>query len=204
MKLFSKIIFLSGLISLSSFAVERPGGLSRTAVNAPSGEYEVLLSPAYTIAPGGAYLTSEMRYQMNEDFSFGAGFGAGEIGFNVGGNGIWYISPDAASQPAIALLGGLYFNRVSNDNYFLVKLTPIVSKDFKTGFGKVTPYAGMHLTPSFRLNQALNQVSLKATTGLEFNVASMSGIKLWSEFGVGIVNSNHEVVFGLSYPFAAL
>jgi len=194
---------------LSCFAVvagaaERPGGLSRTAASMATGQYEVLLSPAWTIAPGGAYLTSEMRFQSNDDLGVGVGFGAGEIGFNVGVNAVWYVAPDMASQPAFAVLGGLYFNRFDLENYFVVKITPIVSKEFKTSFGKVSPYAGMHVTPSFRLGEALNQLSLKASTGLQFAVASMSGAHLWSEFGVGILNSNHEVVFGLSYPFTGL
>lgn len=192
---------LFSILSVGASALEKPGGLNRTAVNLEPGKYEVLLSPSYTIAPEGAYLSSEVRYQAGEDLAVGAGFGSGEIGFNFGANGTWFIAPDLASQPAFALMGGLYFNRVEGDNYFVLKVTPIVSKEFKTGWGKVTPYAGVHVSPSFRLTEASNQIALKTSTGLQFTVASMGGSQLWAEFGVGIVNANHEIVTGISYPF---
>ena len=196
------LLFFALTISTLSFAVERPGGLNHTAVGEKAGTYEVLLSPALTLSPSGAYLSSEFRYQASEDLSIAGGFGSGEVGFNLGGNVIWYVAPDLESQPAFAVLGGLYFNRFDNNNYFVVKVTPIVSKEFRTGWGSVSPYAGMHVTPSFRLNEASNQIALKTSTGLQFKVKELGGLQLWSEFGVGLVNANHEVVVGLSYPFA--
>lgn len=200
-KFFVLVGFLSATLAT---AADRPGGLTRTAVNLKAQTYELLLSPAYTIAPGGAYLTSELRFQPSEDLGLGFGFGAGEIGFNFGGNAVWHILPDVKSQPGFALMGGLYFNRVAPGNYFVVRISPLVSKQFTVGWGKVTPYAGLHLAPSFRLGQAENDFSLKGSTGVEFDVTGWNGLHIWTEFGLGLHHSAHELVLGVSYPFAAL
>src|ERR1019366_4897830 len=114
MKSFRNLFFLFSFILASNFALamEKPGGLTQTAVNATQGTYEVLLSPAYLISPNGMYLSSQMRYQATEDISVGFGFGAGEVGYNFGGQGVWYVLPDTAQQPAFAILGGLYINKV--------------------------------------------------------------------------------------------
>lgn len=197
------ISLLGSLLSISGFAADEPGGLTRTAVSLPNNSYEMLLSPAYTIQPGGAYLSSEFRLQPNEDLGLGFGFGSGQIGFNFGVNGTWYVAPDLSSQPAFAILGGLYFNRQNSLNYCVLKITPILSKTFKTEWGKVTPYGGIHLSPSFGIGTATNEFAIKTSTGVEFAVTDWSGLHLWTEFGLGIFNSAHEVVLGLSFPFSA-
>jgi len=188
----------------SATALDKPGGLTRTAVGLPTNSYEMLLSPAYTISPAGAYLTSELRFQPSEDLGVGFGFGAGEIGFNFGANGVWFIAPDLEAQPAVSVLGGLYFNRVGDFNYFVVKVTPTVSKNFFVNWGRLTPYAGLNIAPSFRLTKPENQLTLKSSTGIEFAVNSLKGVKVWTEVGIGILNSYHETVVGISYPFSAL
>jgi hypothetical protein len=171
-----------------------------------SNTYELLLSPAYDVeaGAGGAYLSSAIRYQPNDDFGVGFGFGAGEPGYNFGLNGTWYILPDARSQPAFAILGGLYLNRVSPASYFVVKAVPMVSKGFRVEWGKVTPYAGVHLAPSFRLGTPANLFSMKSSIGSEFQVKALNNLHLWAEVDVGIVESPQEMVFGVSYPFNAL
>lgn len=203
--MFKRILFLAVMFFVTqSFAIDKPGGITRTAINLPTNSYEVVLAPAYTVSPGGFYLSSEFRMQPSEDFGIGVAFGAGEIGFHTGANGMWYILPDTDGQPAFGLLGGLYISRLVSESYFLVKLAPIVSKSFKVGKDTFTPYASYQLVPSFKLGPAANEVSMKVTAGLETIIPSLSGIRLWTEFGVGIMNSAHEVVVGLSYPFAAL
>jgi hypothetical protein len=191
------------LLSSFAMAVDLPGGISRTA-NTPTNTYELMLSPSYALSPGGAYLSSQFRMQMGDEVGVGLGFGAGELGFNFGGEGVWFIAPDTSSQPAVALVGGMYFNRLNPNNYFQLKVTPIVSKTFKTTFGKVTPYAGMQFSPSFRLNTASNDFSMKISTGAEFAVSQMNGLKLWSEVGFGVLHAINEIVFGISYPFTTL
>jgi len=162
-----------------------------------------VVSPAYVMSPSGAYLNSEIRYQVNEDFGAGFGFGAGEVGYNFGANGTWYVFPDHESQPAVGILGGAYFNRLSLNNYFVVKLAPFASKTAKLPWGSVTPYAGGTLSPSFCLTNPANEISLKASAGMLFAIKSLNGIRFWTEVGLGIANSVHEVVLGLVYPFAS-
>jgi hypothetical protein len=196
--------FVALFCASAVWAADVPGGLVYDGDGLRSNSYELLLSPAYEIAPGGAYLSSMLRYQANDDFGVGVGFGAGELGFNFGMNGIWYVLPDTPNQPAFAILGGMYVNRVSQANYFVVKAVPMVSKAMKVSWGKVTPYAGLHLVPSFRLGQAENDFSMKTTLGTKFAVKSWNGLELWSEVGIGLLHSPEEIVLGVSYPFNAI
>ncbi len=195
------VLFMS---QTNAVAMDVPGGLIRSADSLPTNTYELVLTPGYTFRPNGAYMTSEIRYQPNEDFGVGFGFGAGEAGFNFGMNGSFFIVPDTSNQPGVSLLAGAYFNRVDQSNYFNVKVTPIVSKRFDTDFGKVVPYAGLHMSPSFRLGQPDNSLSVKASLGSNWELRSLSGLKVYTEGSIGLNSSVHEVLLGFSYPFAAL
>jgi hypothetical protein len=200
--------YLLGLVSIalsfSAFSADIPGGLARISEGLPNNTYEVALSPAYTLKPGGAYLTSEFRYQANEDFGAGFGFGAGEVGFNFGANGTWYIAPDIDSQPAFSVLGGVYLNRVVESNYLALRVVPTISKMIPQDWGKVTPYASAQLTPSFRLGEPDNNFSIRSSVGTLFELKAMQGLRLFTELGLAVMNSNSEIVFGISYPFKAL
>lgn len=199
-----KYLSVFGLLSMVSFASEVPTGLTRSAETLKINTYEFVLSPAYTFKPNGAYLTSEIRYQANEDFGAGMAFGAGEAGFHFGITGMWYVFPDLDSQPGFSVLGGVFMNRVEQANYFAVKVAPMVSKSFKTGFGKVAPYAGLHFTPSFRLGEPENSMGVKATVGNEFMIQGLNGTKLFTEFNLGLSNSPHMISIAMAYPFVAL
>ena len=196
--------FAAALITLSSQAVEVPGGLLRTGEAIQPNQYEFVMSPIYVMSPTGAYLSSEVRYQANEDFSAGVSFGAGEVGFNLGANGTWFILPDLEGQPALGILGGIYFNRIKPANWFVVKVAPVVSKTVKLDWGTMTPYAGLHMTPSFRLGEPFNELSMKTSLGTSFAVKSMNGLRFWGEFDLGVANSVHELMVGVSYPFTGI
>lgn len=193
--------FLFGFIAS---AAEVPAGLVRSAEVMKTNTYEFVLSPSYTFNPSGGYLSSEIRYQANEDFGAGLNFGAGEAGLHFGVHGMWYVLPDLDRQPGFSVLGGVYFNRLSSANYFNVKVAPMISKAFKVGFGQLTPYSGVHLSPSFRLGEADNSLAVKATLGTEFLIQGLNGTKLFTEFNFGLSNSPHAVQLGFSYPFVAL
>ncbi len=96
------------------------------------------------------------------------------------------------------------FLAVTDANYFIVKAAPMVSKAFQTSFGKTTPYAGLHISPSFRLGQPDNTVALKSTFGNEFSINGLGGTSLYTEFSVGLANSPHSINIAFSYPFVAL
>jgi hypothetical protein len=186
-------------------AADIPGGLIRTAEGMASNTFEMMLSPGYMISQqGGAYLTSELRYQAGDDIGLGIGVGAGEVGFNIGANATWYLLPDIAGQPAVSILGGLYLNRLDPANYFVLRFSPTVSKSYKTDWGRITPYGGFNLSPSFQLGNSYSEFSVKTSLGLEFSAQSLNGLNLWAEVGVGVISSFNEIVLGLSYPFKSL
>lgn len=201
---FKHLLLAATCFATISHAVEVPGGLIRTGEGIAPDQYEFLMSPVYVMSPTGAYLASEVRYQANEDFAAGLSFGAGEVGFNIGANGTWYILPDLEGQPALGVMGGLYFNRLKPSNWFVVKVAPVVSKTVKQDWGTLTPYAGIHFTPSFRLGEPYNELSVKTSLGTAFAIKAMNGLRLWGEFDLGVANSVHEVVVGLSYPFSGI
>lgn len=202
---FFQLVLSFLVVSSAVFAAAVPGGLVRSAEGFSQNTYELMLSPAYALADskGGMYLSSELRMQPSQDIGAGFGFGAGELGFNFGAYATWYVLPDTSSQPAFSILGGLYFNKVIQQNFFVVKVAPTVSKTFKTGWGGVTPYAGLPLAPSFGLGNAQNEFTMKASVGSEFLFRDLQGLRFWMEFGVGLIHSNHEVALAVAYPFSA-
>jgi hypothetical protein len=165
--------------------------------------YELLLAPSISF-PGLAYLNSEIRYQASEEIGVGFGFGSGELGFNFGPNMVWNVIPDTSTQPAFALAGGIYLNRVMGQNFFVVKINPMISKVIRIDAEKIIPYAGLSFSPSFALTMPQTQFGIKTTIGTQLEFSGMGGMRLWAEFGLGVVNSFHEIVIGLSYPFRAL
>lgn len=186
-------------------AKDIPGGLAKSAEAIQINTYELMLSPGVTLSPSGTYLSAEVRYQPAEEFGAGFGFGTGEVGFNFGLNGTWYLLPDSGDQPAVSLMGGLYMNRIEEANYFAVRVTPTMSKTFGTTWGRVTPYTGLHLTPNFRLgSQPDNSLSVKASLGSEFVIKNWNDMRLIGELGLGISNSVSEIMLGIAYPFVAL
>lgn len=187
-----------------SVGADVPGGLLRTAESLQTNHYEFLLSPQYLISEKGAHLSADLRYQVNDDFGTGFGFGSGEIGFNFGAFAHWYLLPELDNQPAFSIMGGLYFNRVEENQYLVVKTIPTMSKTFKFGWGTVQPYAGLALSPSFGFGVATSDFSMKTSMGSVFVVRALSGIKLWCEAGLNLSHSYNEVSLGVSYAFEAL
>jgi hypothetical protein len=194
--------FLWGMLmfGIAAFGADKPGGVVQTAVNGTPNTYEFVMSPAYTMSPGGAYLSTELRYTATEDYGAGLSFGAGEIGFNLGGTGAWYVTPETDAQPAIAVLGGAYFNRIQTSNYLLLRLAPTLSKSFKMSFGRISPYGSLEFAPSLGLGNAAGDFALKTSGGIEFTVNDWKNLKFWTEVAVGILNSPHAIVLGISYP----
>ncbi|NDG28261.1 MAG: hypothetical protein EB120_13935, partial [Proteobacteria bacterium] len=186
------ILALLVLFCLSTLASDIPGGMNRSAEVLPSNSYEMLLSPGFTLRPAGAYLSSEVRYQANEETAAGFNFGAGEVGFNFGLNGTYYLLADDGKQPALSITGGLHFNRLLESNYFAVRVTPTVSKNFGMTWGRVSPYASVHLTPNFRLGAPENNLALKTSLGTEVLVKNWGDMRFVAEAGVGIANSVSE------------
>lgn len=195
---------LSVFFAVPAFCADIPGGLLRDGEGQAKNTYEMVLSPSYLLGQGGAYLSSELRYQVGEDIGLAFGFGAGEVGFNFGANATWYIVPDLSSQPAVSVLGGLYLSRIIPDNFLVFKIAPMLSKGYKMDWGKVTPYAGLQLLPSLRLASGPNEFSVKTSMGVEFAISSMNGLKFRTEVGIAILQTYNELAIGISYPFKAL
>lgn len=173
----------------------------RTADSLVPNSYELVLAPQYVFS-GASYLSTELRYQPSSDLSVGFGFGSGEIGYNAGIHGTWHILPDLDRQPALSLLGGLYFNHLLSENYFVIKVAPTLSETYQVSFGQLTPYVALQLSPAFSVSGAGNQLALRATGGTQIGISSLRGLTLWLEVGLNIAESFNQMAFGLSYPFS--
>ncbi|MEZ4749686.1 MAG: hypothetical protein R3B54_03385 [Bdellovibrionota bacterium] len=196
--------FIAAVVSVSGIAGDIPGGQVRDAEGLMPNTFEVMLSPEVVFQNGGIYLNSELRYQASEDIGVGFGFGSGEMGYNFGGYGVWYIIPDLQSQPAVSILGGMYFNSLNVENFFVLRFSPTVSKRFVMGWGNLTPYWAMQFSPAFSFGASPNIFSIRTAMGSQINVHALGGLRLWLEFGLGIVNGINEFALGISYPFSGL
>ncbi len=193
-------------VGVTARAADVPGSYMRTATQLPVNSYEMMISPSYVMSEkGSAYMSAELRYQPYEAFGAGFGFGAGELGFNFGMQGVWSVLPQLKLVPQVAVLGGMYFNRVEGANYFVVKVAPTISHTFQAEWGDITPYGALSLAPSFRLVEvAANQFSMKTSIGAQFSPKGTDGLRIMTELSVGLVKSTSEIGIGITYPFAAL
>lgn len=197
-------LVLALIASSAVRAADVPGGMIRDAEGLPASSFEIMLSPEYIFSARATYLTTELRYQFSEDVGFGGAFGSGELGFHLGGYANWYLIPDLETQPAVSLLGGMYLNRVAGEDYFVLTVSPTVSKRFTTRWGSLTPYWGMAFSPSFSLGSVPNAFSMKSSIGAQVQVNALQGMRLWVELGLGLVKSYDQVALAISYPFAGL
>lgn len=196
--------FLATVFCGTTLAADIPGGQVRDAEGLMPNTFEVMLSPEVVFQNGGIYLNSELRYQANEDIGIGFGFGSGELGYNFGTYGVWYIIPDLQSQPAVAVLGGMYFNNQGSQDYFVLRFSPTVSKRFILSWGNISPYWAMQFSPAFSFGSVPNVFSIRTTMGSQVNIYALGGLRLWLELGLGIVNGINEFAVGISYPFSGL
>ncbi len=186
--------------SVAASGRDVPGGYLTNAERRDLYAYEMVLSPTVMLSPSGAYLSSQVRYQAFDRVGTGFGFGAGELGFNFGGNAIWYLELDK-DLPHLALLGGLYFNRVENSNYLVVRMVPTVSQEISFTWGKVTPYGALQVAPSIGLG-TMGSFGVRADAGTKFTFKELPSLQFWTELGVGVSRAASQVAVGISYPFA--
>ena len=131
----------------------------------------------------------------------GFGFGAGELGFNFGVNAVWHLIPAKDSDLEFAVIGGVYFNDFAENNYFVPRVVPTLSQTFFTTWGQVSPYVGVSMAPAFRLGPADSLFASRAAGGVQLVFRRMDGLRILTEMGLNLSNSNHQISVGISYPF---
>lgn len=196
-----------GLSLITGFVVvawgaDIPGGMMRTAENLQVKSYELVISPSFLTANKGTYLTSELRYQPYDAMGVSASFGAGDLGLQLGVQGVWYLFAHANIEPEVSLLGAVHLNRVSDTNFFVFRLAPTVSQTFYLGWGELIPYSNVQMAPSFGLAQPTNQLSLKWGLGAQTSLHALDSLRIIGEMGVGLMNSTHQFSVAIAYPFS--
>ncbi|WP_289445200.1 hypothetical protein, partial [Klebsiella pneumoniae] len=80
--------------------------------------------------------------------------GVGSDEFFYTGLFVKYVPfPDTEDQPALGLIGGATFGReevsLEKEEVLTLRVSPLLSKDFETDIGLVTPYASLPISAAF-------------------------------------------------------
>ncbi|PIU00920.1 MAG: hypothetical protein COT74_03190 [Bdellovibrionales bacterium CG10_big_fil_rev_8_21_14_0_10_45_34] len=179
---------LTAVLVTSFFSVTSLGYFSTmdTGEVLPSNNYRIQLEPQLiTTAPSGLNLNARFDAGVNESSNVRAILGFGRTDFHWGLMYKWVPIPDYEGQPALGIMGGFEWARDDDKSVLTARIHPIISKEFGTDIGKLTPYAsvpiglsggdGSSKTPiQLALGTGwkptdLNKVSFLAEAGLELN-----------------------------------
>lgn len=110
----------------------------------PMNLYQVGLEPQFLLNNGsGANLNAFFDAPLNDSTSGRISMGAGKIDFSTMASIKYIPFPDVDNQPAMGLRVGLGYTRVSNENWMLGQIAPLMSKKVGTDMGTFVPYAAI-------------------------------------------------------------
>lgn len=148
----------------------------------PAGKYKIGMEPQVRLSDGtGINFTGFFDRGINDEGSFRAWVGTGDTDLTAGGSLKWVPFPDYGSQPAVGLkVGGSYW-REHDENFFTVRLDPIVSKKFESDIGLFIPYVAIPVM--FHSGQDKDQTGIQVAAGTEFLHTEADNMTFGAEVG---------------------
>ena len=111
----------------------------------------------------------------------------------------WVPIPDYEQQPAIGLIGGLSFVELNNQSLVALQLKALVSKNFVTEYGYVSPYASLNL--AFELSNVLDGSPAQLVAGSRYRSEDWQQSFILAELGFEISNAFSYLSIGFQYDF---
>lgn len=171
---FCSLVILMGLHSYSSAytSVMDTGEIMGPGQYKLTGESQFI-----TNENGGVNLSGRVDAGLNEELGFRGEFGFGKTDVFLGGLFKYMPFPDTDTQPAIGFNAGLLYGRTRGNNLVTMRFEPLVSKQFATTFGKVTPFASLPL--GFVNGDHEPNGDAKAYSQIQLALGSQVKVKQW-------------------------
>ena len=194
----SKASLMLGIIMLSSismayFTVGESGNLVKP------GQYQIGMEPQFVFDNSGFNFSGFLDAPYGPDGSFRARMGVGDTNFEASLSYKWVPIPDYGNQPSVGGKVEATYARRSGGNWDAIRIIPLVSKNFETIYGPVTPYASLPLslvgTPSN------TQTALQLVGGCEYRPPDEPKWMFGAELGVSLNNAFTYISGNLTYIF---
>ena len=187
------------LPSMAFFSLMDTGNLQSQGEYKAMGEGQILFD-----APEGFNLNGRFSTGYNDDSEIQFEGGVGSVDFYLGAFYKWVPFPDTEDQPAVGVRGGLTFADLNNYSTYGVNVTPLVSKNFESGIGVITPYSGLEM--GLQRNTFESFFSLQLVIGAQWspNEWDFEGLKDFDflvEYGIEVDDSFNYLSLGAAYHF---
>lgn len=183
-----KFLILSTLLMLSTSAHAYYATMD-TGKIIPTGKYRAIIGPQFitTGENDGTNVSARFDAGVGESTTMRGlvGFGQDEL-FYAGLFGKYVPFPDTDSQPALGLTGGVTFGHEEvygeKEEVLTLRVAPLISKDFETDIGVVTPYGALPISAAFVDGRTIYPVQF--TGGAEFKPYNWENVSFMGEVGL--------------------
>ncbi len=177
--------------ALAYFTVGESGNLPK------EGQYRLGAEPQLVFDSGGFNFSGFFDAPINHDSSVRTKMGIGDTSFEAALSYKWIPIPDYGKQPAVGGKVEANYARRANGNWNAIRLMPIVSKDFETVYGPVTPYGSLPIglvgTPTTTLT------TLQLVGGCEYHAPDYPKWMFGAELGVNLNNAFTYIAGNVTY-----
>lgn len=173
----------------------------------PTGKYRAIVGPQF-ITTGdndGTNISGRFDAGVGESTTMRGLVGFGQDDFAYGGLfAKWVPYPDFENQPAIGFIAGGTYGRESvgneTEDVLSLKFAPLVSKDFDTDIGVLTPYASLPISVAFVDGDTIYPVQLVG--GSEFKPFNWENVSFMGEVGIKMNKAFSYISLAVVFEFA--
>ena len=161
------------------------------------GQYRVGAEPQIVFNNGGFNFSGFADTAITSDSSIRAHLGIGDTSFEAAASYKWIPIPDYGNQPGIGGKVEASYANKSGGNWTALRFMPLISKNFDTQYGQVTPYGSIPLdligTPS------TTQSAVQLVGGCEYRSPDYSKWMFSAELGLNLNNAFSYVSGNVTY-----
>ncbi len=173
----------------------------------PTGKYRAIIGPQFITTGGndGTNLSGRFDAGVGESTTMRGLLGFGEDSMMYGGLFMkWIPYPDFENQPALGFIAGATYAREEysdeTEDVLSLRLAPLVSKEFDTDIGVLTPYASLPISVAFVDGTTIYPVQL--TGGLEFKPYNWENVSFMGEVGLKLNKAFSYISLAVVFEFA--
>ena len=164
------------------------------------GHYKLGVEPQLRLSNGsGGNLGIFVDAPVNEEWSWRGELGSGDTNFWATGSAKWIPIPDYQKQPALGVRLEASLGRDHDENFTIFRVAPLVSKDFQTEVGKLTPYVALPIG-IWALRGNSDTIS-QFIIGSEGRFEELRGYVLSTEVGFNMSKAFTYLSANISYQF---
>jgi hypothetical protein len=180
--------------------------LMQTATVLTQGNYEARLQNDFVFRGDGGYnVSAHLQTGVFDPFlDLNFFLGTGTTNFQGGASGKINLLPDLPEQVGLAINFGASYLHDKVDgggiNFLLLSFGVLLSKEFLTQFGSMTPYSAFQFEGVVQSGNDNSRVPLTLVLGSKIKLKDFN-YPLYSELGINLHEANTYIALGIAYTF---